>query len=119
VADPTPAETRREAEQILTLPEIARRTGGEYRTLFNWRNRGILTPSVQQANGSGTRDLFSQRDAAVAGVLVRLRKRGLGIEGVAAVAKLLAEHDRVLCPACDSKPINLATLDHKGDTDAH
>lgn len=62
-----------------TLPEIAGLSGIDYRTLHNWVRRGLIAPSRQVANGSGSTNLFDLGDARQILVLAELRRGGLEI----------------------------------------
>lgn len=68
-----------------TLPELAETVGIGYRTAHHWMQRGLLTPSVQQADGSGHPAVFTHHDCLRAALLARLRSLGLSIDGLEAV----------------------------------
>lgn len=61
--------------------EVCERTGLSYRQLDYWVRKRILTPSIE-ANGSGTRRQFSDRDVAMLLVLASLRKSGYELEAL-------------------------------------
>jgi DNA-binding transcriptional MerR regulator len=63
-----------------SLPELARLSGIDSRTLHNWMQRGILTPSRQRANGSGTKNIFDAGDALFLVILADLRRGGAEIK---------------------------------------
>ena len=77
------------AERTFTLPELALLVGVEYRTLHNWVRRGLLAASVERADGSGTRNLFDLADAREAYVLADLRRAGVELSKLQAVAEWL------------------------------
>src|SRR5271166_1103813 len=81
------------AERTFTLPELALLVGVEYRTLHNWVRRGLLAASLQRAEGSGTRNLFDLADAREAYVLADLRRAGVELANLQAVAEWM-RHDR-------------------------
>lgn len=89
-------------KDALTLPQIAKRAGVQYRTLHSWVERGMLRPSVFQSSGSGRPNLFSERDAHVAEGLAALRSRGLGIEALELVAAEWRQITHAVCPTCGS-----------------
>lgn len=64
-------------DRTFTLPELASLVDIEYRTLHTWVRRGVLAASCQEAQGSGTRNLFDCSDALEAYVLADLRRAGL------------------------------------------
>jgi DNA-binding transcriptional MerR regulator len=69
-----------EEPSLLTLPQIARVVGVEYRTLHSWMARGLLEPSLQKSRGTGSPNLFSRSDAVKAKVIAELRHAGLSFE---------------------------------------
>lgn len=74
------------ADRMFTLPELASLVDVEYRTLHTWVRRGLLAASCQQAQGSGTRNLFDHTDALDAYVLADLRRAGLHLSKLEEVA---------------------------------
>jgi DNA-binding transcriptional MerR regulator len=76
-------------DRIFTLPELASLVDVEYRTLHTWVRRGLLAASHQQSQGSGTRNLFDHRDAVDAFVLADLRRAGIELSKLEAVASTL------------------------------
>lgn len=73
-------------DRTFTLPELASLVGVEYRTLHTWVRRGLLLASCQQADGSGTRNLFDFDDAREAYVLADLRRAGFELSKLQDVA---------------------------------
>jgi DNA-binding transcriptional MerR regulator len=82
----------------MTLPQIAAVAEVEYRTLHTWLRRGLIAPSVQASTGSGTRNLFSDRDALAARVLADLRRAGLDLDALARTAEILNDRREELRP---------------------
>jgi DNA-binding transcriptional MerR regulator len=74
------------ADRVFTLPELASLVDVEYRTLHTWVRRGLLEASCQQAQGSGTRNLFDGSDALEAYVLADLRRAGVELSKLEEVA---------------------------------
>lgn len=64
-------------DRTFTLPELAQLVDVEYRTLHTWVGRGLLAASREQAQGSGTRNVFDCSDALEAYVLADLRRAGV------------------------------------------
>jgi DNA-binding transcriptional MerR regulator len=79
------------APRVYTLPELAEICEVDYRTLHNWQKRGILSPSRQEANGSGTKNLFDEADALQVVILAELRKDGVEVRRLQAVAAKIRE----------------------------
>jgi DNA-binding transcriptional MerR regulator len=73
-------------DRTFTLPELASLVDIEYRTLHNWFRRGLLAASCQEAQGSGTRNLFDCSDALEAYVLADLRRAGVELARLEEVA---------------------------------
>ncbi len=82
--------------RLLTLPQLARVIGVEYRTLHSWLKRGLLRPSMQASRGTGMPNLFSDEDAVQAKVIADLRQSGVSFELLAQAASDLAEHPSAL-----------------------
>ncbi len=83
-------------EDTFTLPELARISKAEYRTLHTWLRRGLLAPSRQGATGSGSVNLFSTADALEACMLADLRRAGLGLSALERLAQALRERPQRL-----------------------
>lgn len=86
----------------LTLPQIAREVGAEYRTLMNWRDRGMISPSVHAGEGSGNPCLYSPEDREKIRLMVGLRERGLEMGALEKVADALSRGPVTECPVCGS-----------------
>lgn len=87
-------------ERAYTLPEIARASGADYRTLANWLKAGLFKPSIRDGRGSGNAGFYSAADASLVCKLVELRRRGLEIEALETVARFLREQGETECPIC-------------------
>jgi DNA-binding transcriptional MerR regulator len=81
-------------DRRFTLPELAALVGVEYRTLHTWVRRGVLAGSLEQAKGSGTRNLFDRDDAVDTYVLADLRRAGLPLTRLIVVAAELRRSRR-------------------------
>src|SRR4051794_2081900 len=79
-----------------TLPQLSRLLDVQYRTLHSWVERGLLEPSVQQSSGTGTRNIFDDRDALTACVLADLRAAGVRFELLQQAADRLGKNDEAL-----------------------
>lgn len=67
------------SDRTFTLPELALLVDVEYRTLHTWIRRGLLAASREQAQGSGTRNVFDCSDALEAYALADLRRAGVDL----------------------------------------
>jgi DNA-binding transcriptional MerR regulator len=74
-----------------SLPELARLSGIDSRTLHNWMARGIFAPSRQRAKGSGTKNVFDSKDALFLVILAELRRGGAEIKLLEEAAGALRE----------------------------
>ncbi len=63
-------------QDVFTTMEIVERTGFTERQLGYWDQQGIIKPSTQQANGSGSRRLYSIDDLVQLNLIRQLKKRG-------------------------------------------
>lgn len=81
---------------LLTLPQVARLVGVEYRTLHSWLKRGLLQPSIQLSTGPGVPNLFSTRDAVRAKVVADLRESGVPFNKVDEASAKLEDHATAL-----------------------
>src|SRR4029077_11274136 len=55
---------------------------GSYDTLDYWATRGILTPSLAAASGTGSQRRYSFADVVAARMAISLRAQGLGFQSV-------------------------------------
>jgi DNA-binding transcriptional MerR regulator len=81
---------------LLTLPQVARLVGVEYRTLHSWLKRGLVRPSVQCSTGPGVPNLFSTRDAVRAKVVADLRESGVPFNKIGEASMRLEGHASAL-----------------------
>src|SRR5688572_4673054 len=86
----------RMSERALTLPEVARIVGIEYRTLHTWVKRGLLRPTLRRSAGTGTPNLFGVRDAVGARVLADLRRAGLSMDVLRSASQALRDSGEAL-----------------------
>lgn len=87
-------------DSVYTLPQIAKLAGAQYRTLKSWVEKGFVSPSVKATEGTGHVEIYSARDAQVLCKLVELRRRGLDIEHLEAVARVFATAAIAECSVC-------------------
>jgi DNA-binding transcriptional MerR regulator len=83
------------SEQGFRAPEAVRITGVSYRQLDYWTRTELVTPSINDAHGSGTQRLYSFQDLATLRVIKRLLDTGLSLQRIRrAVAHLNAMEER-------------------------
>jgi DNA-binding transcriptional MerR regulator len=80
------------AQRLLTLPQLARLADVQYRTLHTWVQRGVLEPSAQASDGTGTPNLFTVDDAVTTVIISDLRRGGVPFEVLKRAARTLSEH---------------------------
>lgn len=78
-------------DRTFTLPELAALVEVEYRTLHTWVRKGLLRASQEEAQGSGTRNVFDRSDAVEAWVLADLRRAGVELGRLGEVAEILRD----------------------------
>jgi DNA-binding transcriptional MerR regulator len=67
--------------------------GLNLRTLQRWTDQGVITPSVQQGQGKGSRDLFSFSDLVALRTFGRLRAMGLSLQAIKKALAVLRAND--------------------------
>lgn len=80
---------------IITLPTLACRAGIDYRTAYNWVERGLIVPGWQRSSGTGIPNLFTERDVDRAIVLRQLRAIGIDLDRLADLRALSNTLDRL------------------------
>jgi DNA-binding transcriptional MerR regulator len=80
----------------ISSKELMRRTGISYRQLDYWERTGVITPSVQAAEGSGTKRGWSENDVAYVAAIVSFLDAGHTLESAVARAK----RGERACPVC-------------------
>jgi len=66
-----------------TTTQLVRAVGVTYRRLDYWDRLGILKPSLQEADGTGTVRLYSEEDLARAVCIKRLQEAGVMLRTIA------------------------------------
>ena len=103
-------------DRTFTLPELASLVDVEYRTLHTWIGRGLLAASCEQAQGSGTRNIFDGGDALEAYVLADLRRAGVELSKLEQVAAELRQSRNDRAGSGDVLLINgSVSLSHRED----
>jgi DNA-binding transcriptional MerR regulator len=70
------------SEQGFRAPEAKRISGITYRQLDYWTRTGLVTPSINDAHGSGTQRLYSFQDLATLRVIKSLLDTGVSLQRV-------------------------------------
>ena len=73
------------AKQVVTL------TGVPYKRLDSWANSGFLIPSVAEADGTGSRRLYSFQDLITLRTAKLLRDTGISLQGLRNVVQFLRD----------------------------
>ena len=60
-----------------TAAEVTRITGVPYQTLNSWVRIGLASPSICDAQGSGTRRVYDMADLVVINAALKLRRAGI------------------------------------------
>lgn len=76
--------------KVYTSERLCKRVGVTYRVLDYWDRTATFRPSGAPAAGSGSKRLYTEDDAAVATVLVRLNRLGASTD----VLRVVADHLR-------------------------
>lgn len=81
-----------DTEQGFSGRKTAEVVGISYRQLDYWARTGLVTPSLAEARGSGSRRLYSYRDLLELKVIKTLLDSGLKLESVRQVFTYMREH---------------------------
>jgi hypothetical protein len=82
-----------ERGQTFTLPQVARISGVQYRTLHLWLRRGLLRVSVKETHGAGVSNVLDVGDLFEACVLADLRRAGLSMDALERAAAALRDYE--------------------------
>jgi DNA-binding transcriptional MerR regulator len=70
------------SEQGYRVPEVCKVVGITYRQLDYWARTGLVTPSIRDAQGSGTQRLYSFHDLVTLRVIKSLLDTGISLQRV-------------------------------------
>ncbi|MGH8791705.1 MAG: MerR family transcriptional regulator [Stackebrandtia sp.] len=73
-------------------PVACAAAGITYRQLDYWARTGLVTPSVRDAEGSGSQRLYSFRDVVVLKVVKRLLDAGISLQNIRKAVATLRSH---------------------------
>jgi DNA-binding transcriptional MerR regulator len=72
-------------------PAVAKIVGISYRQLDHWTSTGLVTPSVRDAEGSGSQRLYGFDDIVQLKVIKRLRDAGVSLQRIRRALDLVRE----------------------------
>lgn len=72
-------------------PVVCRAAGITYRQLDYWARTGLISPSIRQAQGSGSQRLYSFRDILVLKIVKRLLDTGVSLHNIRAAVEHLRD----------------------------
>ena len=73
------------------VPDVCKIIGISYRQLDYWARTGMLTPSVQEAGGSGTHRLYSFQDLVQLKVIKHLLDTGVSLQKIRQAIEFLRD----------------------------
>ena len=91
-------------------PQVCSLVGITYRQLDYWARTGLITPSVQSAQGSGTQRRYSFTDIVQLKVVKRLLDAGMSLKKIRSAMAILREQ------LASNNPLNDVTLLSDGAT---
>src|SRR5262245_29718303 len=74
------------------LETVSKVTGATIKQLIHWDSCGLVQPSVAQAQGKGSRRLYSFIDVLAIKTAVTLRREGISLSKVKRCLKYLKDH---------------------------
>jgi len=82
-------------------PQVCKIVGITYRQLDYWARTGLLTPSIQTAQGSGSQRLYSFQDVVQLRVIKRLLDAGMSLKKIRQAMEILRQQFRSDRPLAD------------------
>ncbi|MGH2685061.1 MAG: MerR family transcriptional regulator [Actinomycetota bacterium] len=79
-------------EQGFRAPEVAKLVGISYRQLDYWARTELVTPSVQDAGGSGTQREYSFQDVVLLKAIKNLLDTGVNLQRIRKAIDFLRTH---------------------------
>ncbi len=83
-----------QGEQGFRVPEVCRIVGISYRQLDYWARTELVTPSIRDAQGSGSQRLYSFQDLVTLKVVKNLLDTGVSLQRVRKAVDYLNEMDQ-------------------------
>ena len=81
-------------DQGYRVPDVCRIVGISYRQLDYWARTGLVRPSIQDAQGSGTQRLYSFQDLVALKVIKSLLDTGVSLQRVRKAVEYLQDMKR-------------------------
>jgi DNA-binding transcriptional MerR regulator len=78
-------------KRFLNTTDVRKLTGASVRQLNHWDAIGLIRPSVQSAQGTGSRRLYSFADAVRLAVALALRDQDVGLETIRTIVACVAK----------------------------
>jgi DNA-binding transcriptional MerR regulator len=97
-------------ERGYRAPQVCKIVGITYRQLDYWARTGLLTPSIQTAQGSGSQRLYSFSDVVQLRVIKRLLDAGMSLKKIRQAMEILREQ------LSSERPLADVTLLSDGNT---
>jgi len=82
--------------------QVAELTGVNRKTLQYWDRSGFLSPTLDPAQGTGTRRLYSFHDVVAVRVAHQFRSRGISLQGLRRVVSFLQNQQGSDCPLAEA-----------------
>jgi DNA-binding transcriptional MerR regulator len=88
-----------------TAKQVVALTGVPYKRLDSWANSGFLMPSLAEADGTGSRRLYSFQDLIALRTAKILRDAGISLQGLRKVMQFLRDTRRLGHPLVQARLI--------------
>jgi DNA-binding transcriptional MerR regulator len=86
-----------------TAKQVVALTGVPYKRLDSWANSGFLIPSIAEADGTGSRRLYSFQDLITLRTAKLLRDTGISLRGLRNVVQFLRDTHRMAQPLAHTR----------------
>jgi DNA-binding transcriptional MerR regulator len=86
-----------------TAKQVVALTGVPYKRLDSWANSGFLIPSIAEADGTGSRRLYSFQDLVTLRTAKILRDAGISLQGLRKVVQFLRDTHRLEQPLAHTR----------------
>lgn len=86
-----------------TAKQVVALTGVPYKRLDSWANSGFLSPSIADADGTGSRRLYSFHDLVTLRTAKVLRDAGLSLQGLRKVVQFLRDTHGIAQPLAHTR----------------
>ena len=86
-----------------TAKQVVALTGVPYKRLDSWANSGFLIPSIAEAEGTGSRRLYSFQDLITLRTAKLLRDAGISLQGLRNVVQFLRDSHGMAQPLAHTR----------------